>query len=106
MEFLNFQSLQRTLSHNKEIFVLFQFTHKTVIIGKIFRDLTVYQCNEKRSSHIFYALQSLLIIVQISQGNYEFIVLIGLNVIFQFCLIIKIHGNQTGSLRKIGEKPG
>ena len=104
MELLLFQSLKRTLSHNQEIFVFFQFTNKSVIIGKVFRDLTVNQCDQKRTSYVFNTFQCFFIIIEISKRNYQLVVLICLNILFQLCLIVEIHRDKTGCIRNVHQK--
>ncbi len=101
MESLFFQGFQRALAHDQKIFIFLQLFHKAVKIGKIFRDLTIDQCDQKRPSHILHTLKSFLIIIQISQCHHKLIVFILLNVFLKLCLIIKVHGDQTDILGHI-----
>ena len=101
MESLFLQSFQRALAHDQEIFIFLQLLYKTVKVGKVLRDLTVDQCDQKRSPHILHTFKSFLIIIQISQGYYKLIIFILLNVFLKLCLIIKIHGNQANILGHI-----
>ena len=104
MELLLLECLKRTLSHDQEILVLLQLTYQTIIVGKIFGDLSVDQSDQKRTSYILHTLQCFLVVVEICQCNYQFVVLIRLNIILKFCLVIEIHGDQTGAVRDIHQK--
>ena len=95
MESLLFQSIQRTLAHDKEVFILLKLLYKAVKIGKVFRNLSIDQCNQQRTSHVFHTLQCFFVVIQISQCHNQLIIFILLDILFQFCIVIHIHSDKT-----------
>ena len=88
------QFLQRTLAHDKNKFIFLQLLDQTVYLTEILIQLSLYQSHQKRPSYFFYAVQGLLIVVQIQQSRYQLLIFFLTDIPVQFRLVKKIQCGQ------------
>ena len=88
------QFLQRALAHDKNKFIFLQLLDQTVYLTEILIQLSLYQSHQKRPSYFFYAVQGLLIVVQIQQSRYQLLIFFLTDIPVQFRLVKKIQCGQ------------
>ena len=81
------QFFQRTLTHNKNKFIFFQFLYKTIHFTEIFIQFPFDQGNQQRTSYLFYAVQCFFVVIQIQKSCYQFFIIPLQNIPVHICLI-------------------